>query len=226
MFNCSQPINQISGTVRKEEMSVLRRIQTPGLQGRKIWAHTSTQFIRRHVFLCHIDIYLYRKLKRFLYRLKKSAFHPEFLKWDQNLQFLPLSEMANMPLLQYGNSPLSRGESAEWVLLLSQLRVISVVACVAGSSFSVCFLLRFVKWLRFSRAKAEPRSNLEKKDGEGVRGERSEGFLSLPLAPSTSGFPFYLARPYKWKSATLKKTASHCGSLYQWKCCKVRRNKR
>ena len=157
------------------------------------------------MFLCHIDIYLYRKLKRFLYRLKKSAFHPEFLKWDQNLQFLPLSEMANMPLLQYGNSPLSRGESAEWVLLLSQLRVISVVACVAGSSFSVCFLLRFVKWLRFSRAKAEPRSNLEKKDGEGVRGERSEGFLSLPLAPSTSGFPFYLARPYKWKSATLKK---------------------
>ena len=53
------------------------------------------------------------------------------------MQFLPLSEMANMPLLQYGNSPLSRGESAEWVLLLSQLRVISVVGCVAGSFFSV-----------------------------------------------------------------------------------------
>ena len=44
-----------------------------------------------------------------------------------------------MPLLQYGNSPLSRGESAEWVLLLSQLRVISVVACVAGSFFFCVF---------------------------------------------------------------------------------------
>ena len=26
MFNCSQPINQISATVRKKDMSILRRI--------------------------------------------------------------------------------------------------------------------------------------------------------------------------------------------------------
>ena len=52
----------------------------------------------------------------------------------------------------------------------------------------------------------QPRESLmeielpQKKNGEGVRGERSKDFLSLTLALSPIGFPFYLARPYKWNS--------------------------
>lgn len=38
----------------------------------------------------------------------------------------------------------------------------------------------------------EPRESWTRKknDGEGMRGERSKDFLSLPLAPSPIGFPF------------------------------------